>query len=113
MRKFHSTEPHLRKFGSLALILLFFLTACSTGSDLPSVSPTREVASPTPEAPARSVTATAVPTETVPTGSPDPERAALTALYDATGGQDWKIDDGWLGDGALDKWLRVTTDENG
>ena len=60
--------------------------------------------------PATSIVA---PTETAPTGSPDPERAALTALYDATGGADWKIDDGWLGDGALDKWLRVTTDENG
>ncbi|MYB49341.1 MAG: hypothetical protein F4X72_08795 [Dehalococcoidia bacterium] len=50
---------------------------------------------------------------TTSTGSSDPERAALTALYDATGGADWKIDDGWLRDGALDKWLRVTTDENG
>ena len=60
--------------------------------------------------PATSIVA---PTETAPTGSPDPERAALTALYDATGGADWKIDDGWLGDSALDKWQRVTTDENG
>ncbi len=58
-------------------------------------------------------TSTPIPTETAPTGSPDPERTALTALYEATGGADWKIDDGWLGDGALDKWLRVTTDEDG
>ncbi|MDE2718134.1 MAG: hypothetical protein OXI33_14135 [Chloroflexota bacterium] len=117
MRKSQSTEPHLLTLGALALILLFFLTACSTDSDSPSVSPTREAATPTPEASAHTASAsanpTAVPTETAPTGLPDPERAALTALYDATGGADWKIDDGWLGEGALDKWLRVTTDENG
>ena len=117
MRKFQSTGPHLLTFGTLALILLFSLTACSTGSDSPSVSPIREVATPTPGDSAGAVSSspvpTTVPTETAPTGSPDPERAALTALYEATSGQDWKIDDGWLGDGALDKWLRVTTNEDG
>ena len=41
------------------------------------------------------------------------ERAALTALYDATGGQDWKTNDGWLSDAPLDQWQRVTTDEDG
>ena len=41
------------------------------------------------------------------------ERAALTALYDATRGQDWKTNDGWLSDDPLDQWLRVTTDEDG
>ncbi|MDE2716852.1 MAG: hypothetical protein OXI33_07535, partial [Chloroflexota bacterium] len=56
---------------------------------------------------------TAVPTETTPTGSPNPERAALTALYDATGGSDWKINDGWLSDAPLAQWIRVTTDEDG
>ena len=41
------------------------------------------------------------------------ERAALTALYEASSGQDWKTNDGWLSDASLDQWLRVTTDENG
>ncbi|MCY4530132.1 MAG: hypothetical protein OXD46_14005 [Chloroflexi bacterium] len=117
MRKPRSIDRHLRTIGALPLILLLFLTACNTGGDSTSVSPTREVATPTPEASARTASApptpTAIPTETVPTGSPDPERTALTALYDATDGADWKINDGWLGDGGLDKWLRVTTDENG
>ena len=117
MRNPQPIERHPRVFGALALIFLLFLTACSTESDSPSVSPTREVATPTMEASTRATSApaisTTIPTKTAPTGSPDPERRALTALYDATGGQDWKIDDGWLGDGALDKWLRVTTDENG
>ena len=49
----------------------------------------------------------------VPAAQPEGERAALTALYDATGGQDWKTNDGWLSDAPLDQWLRVTTDEDG
>ena len=113
MRNSQTTIRHLRVFGALALILLVFLTACSTGSDSTSVSPTREAATPTPGASARSVSAPATPTVTMPADSTDTERTALTALYDATDGADWKINDGWLGDGALDKWLRVTTDENG
>ena len=48
-----------------------------------------------------------------PAAQPEGERAALTALYDATGGQDWKTNDGWLSDDPLDQWLRVTTDEDG
>ena len=119
MRNSQPIERHSRAFGTLALILLIFLIACSTGGDSPSVPPTREAATPTPTPEVSPSTTsapaipTAVPTETAPTGSPNPERAALTALYDATGGQDWKIDNGWLGDGALDKWLRVITDEDG
>ena len=41
------------------------------------------------------------------------ERAALTALYEASSGQDWKTNDGWLSDAPLDQWLRVTTAEDG
>ena len=117
MRNSQTTIRHLRVFGTLALILLVFLAACSTGSDSTSVSPTRETATPTPELSDRSVStpaiSTAIPTETTPTGSTDTERTALTALYDATGGQDWKANDGWLSDDPLDQWQRVTTDEDG
>lgn len=111
------TERHLRIVGSLALILLFTLTACGTSSDSPSVAPAREAATPIPElsagTEAPSPTPTAVPTTTTPAGLPDIEREALIALYDATGGDDWKISSGWLGDGPLDRWLRVATDEDG
>ena len=117
MRNSQTTIRYLRVFGALALILLIFLTACSTDSDSPSVSPTREAATPTPESSARSVSApaisTAITTATAPAGSSGPERTALTALYEATSGQDWKTNDGWLSDGPLDKWQRVATDENG
>ena len=117
MRNSQTTIRHLRVFGTLALILLVFLAACSTGSDSLSVSPTRETATSTPGDSAGTVSSspipTAVPTTTTPGGPPGTERTALIALYDATDGADWKLNDGWLGDGALDKWLRVTTDENG
>ena len=113
MRNSQTTIRHLRVFGALALILLVFLTACSTGSDSTSVSPTREAATPMPGASARSVSAPATPTVTMPADSSDTERTALTALYDATGGQDWKINDGWLSDAPLGRWQRVITDENG
>ena len=96
MRNAQTTIRHLRVFGTLALILLVFLTACSTGSDSLSVSPTRETATPTPGASARSVTAPATPTATTPTDSTDTERTALTALFEGTGGADWKRNDGWL-----------------
>ena len=117
MRNSQTTIRHLRVFGILALILLFFLAACSTGSDSPSASPTREAATPAPEASPSAASAlaisTAIPTETTPTGSSNPERAVLTALYDAAAGQDWKTNDGWLSDDPLNQWQRVTTDENG
>ena len=117
MRNSQTTIRHLRVFGALALILLFFLAACSTGSDSTSVSPTSEAATPTPEPSDRSVStpaiSTAIPTETTPAGSSGPERTALTALYEATSGQDWKTNDGWLSDGPLDKWQRVTINESG
>ena len=113
MRNTRPIERHPRTLGTLALIILICLTACSTGRDSPTVSTTREAATPTPEASARSVSATTVPSENTPTGSPDPERTALTALYDATGGQDWKTNDGWLSDVPLDQWSRVTTDQSG
>ena len=41
------------------------------------------------------------------------ERSALTALYEATSGQDWKATDAWLSDAPLEQWQRVTTDQSG
>ena len=117
MRNSQTTIRHLRVFGILALILLFSLAACSTSSESPFVSPASEAATPTPEPSDRSVStpaiSIAIPTETTPAGSSGPERTALTALYEATSGQDWKTNDGWLSDGPLDKWQRVTINESG
>ena len=41
------------------------------------------------------------------------DRAALIALYNATGGPDWLNSDGWLTDGPLGDWYGVTTDSDG
>ena len=64
----------------------------------PEPEPTEE---PTPE-----------PTEE-PTPEPDPERAALVALYDATGGLNWVRRDKWGTDWPVGQWDGVTTDARG
>ena len=43
----------------------------------------------------------------------DGDRAALTALYDATGGPDWKNNDNWLTDVPVGEWHGVVVDEQG
>ena len=45
--------------------------------------------------------------------SGDSDRAALAALYDATGGSSWLDSSNWLSDLALDDWYGVTTDDQG
>ncbi|WP_428273462.1 Ig-like domain-containing protein [Candidatus Palauibacter sp.] len=47
------------------------------------------------------------------TACPNPDRAALVALYEATGGPDWVAHSGWLTDAPLGDWFGVTTDESG
>ena len=41
------------------------------------------------------------------------DRAALVALYNATGGANWTINTNWLTNAALSEWHRVETDEDG
>ena len=48
-----------------------------------------------------------------PAGSPATDRAALVALYNATGGANWTNNAGWLSDEPLDDWYGVTTDASG
>ena len=43
----------------------------------------------------------------------DGDRAALTALYHATGGPDWKTNDNWLTDDPVGEWHGVDVDEQG
>ena len=49
------------------------------------------------------------PTPT-PAGSPDWDRDALVALYNATGGPDWNDNTNWLSDAPLREWFGVQTD---
>jgi len=43
----------------------------------------------------------------------NPDRAALVALYQATGGPNWARSSGWLTDASLGQWYGVTTDRMG
>ena len=54
-------------------------------------------------------TATPTPTPTVA----NPDRVALVALYNATGGASWRRSTNWLSDQPLSAWYGVTLDGNG
>ena len=43
----------------------------------------------------------------------NPDRAALVALYEATGGPDWRHNDNWLTDAPLWQWSGVDVDSTG
>ena len=45
--------------------------------------------------------------------SPETNREALVALYNATGGPNWYLNDNWLRDVPISEWEGVTTDDNG
>ena len=45
--------------------------------------------------------------------SPETDRAALVALYNATGGPNWNDNNNWLSDVPISEWHGVTTDDNG
>ena len=60
-----------------------------------------------------SAIATGTTASAPPAGPPATDRAALVALYNATGGADWTDNTNWLSDGPLDDWYGVTTDANG
>ena len=50
----------------------------------------------------------------MPAGSPETDRAALVALYNATDGDNWTDNSNWLSaDTPIGEWYGVTTDENG
>ena len=43
--------------------------------------------------------------------TPAPDRAALTALYEATGGDSWTRNDNWLSEAPLDQWFGITAND--
>ena len=54
------------------------------------------------------------PTDSAPpVGSPTSDREALAALYNATGGPNWRDNTNWLSDAPLDEWQHVSTDSTG
>ena len=99
---------------ALALVLLALPLSCGS-SPPPTAQPTATFTPPP--------TATPVPTATPrPTPTPQPtatpplnesDRAALVALYHATGGPGWTNNHKWLSDAPLGEWRGVTTGAGG
>ena len=120
--------------GVFPLALILLLLACG-GSDEPTDGPASEraTAAPTdlpdseratdePEgrassgqttaAPTPKATAAPTPKATAAQTSPEPDREALVALYNATGGPNWdRIS--WPSYWPISEWTGVTTDDNG
>ena len=104
-------------------VLGFALVMLTLSNGQIAVPASQPDATATPVASVPTVSATTVPTvlpttvptvaATLPSTIRDRERTALTTLYDATGGEDWKTSDGWLSNGPLNQWQRVATDESG
>ena len=46
-------------------------------------------------------------------GSVQTDRAALVAVYNATGGPNWGVNTNWLSDKPLGEWYGVETDADG
>ena len=114
----------------LALALTAALAAC--GSDEPSgvtgpggtaSTPTETSAThartPTTPGSGDAPTATVAPRPTATTappaasGSAETDREALVALYNATDGENWPLNEKWLSDAPLGEWYGVTTLDDG
>ena len=90
-----------------------------TPTPVPTATP---IATPTPVPTAISTPTEGIepsPTPSATTGSPtaqtspETDREALVALYNATGGPNWDSNDNWLSDVPVSEWFGVTTDDNG
>ena len=104
---------------ALALLLPLLLLACG-GSDEPADGPSSELATAAPTDLPDSERATDEPEDRASSGQtppeptpPEPDREALVALYNATGGPNWIRNNNWLSDAPISEWEGVTTDGNG
>ena len=115
-------RPFLGIF-ALALLLPLLLLACGgsdepangPSSERPTAGPTTEVAepSPTPRATDEPESRTSSGQTTAEPTSLETDREALVALYNATGGPNWRRNNNWLSDVPISEWEGVTTDGNG
>ena len=114
-----------------SLILLVAVVACGVESDAAqepadatataasgqaaSSSPAGATPSPTPKATAAPTKESSTPTARPPLAqtSPETDREALVALYNATDGPNWGNNDNWLSDEPIGEWKGVSTDGNG
>ena len=59
------------------------------------------------------VTSTGTPTGAASAGDAASDRPALVALYNATGGRNWRNNGNWLSNAPIGEWHGVTTDSDG
>ena len=90
----------------LAALLLAVpaLVACTGGGVGAGRGEATAITTPTP---------TATATRTPESAEVTADRAALVALYHATGGEGWRESTNWLTDTPLGEWYGVTTDSDG
>ena len=87
-------------------------TASKPGSESGSQGSSSSAGAPLPVADASpTLDPTPTPTPAPPPGERD--RAALIAFYQATDGDNWKLNRRWLSDEPLDQWQGVTTNREG
>ena len=87
-------------------------TASKPGSESGSQGSSSSAGAPLPVADASpTLDPTPTPTPAPPPGERD--RAALIAFYQATDGDNWKLNRRWLSDEPLDQWQGVTTNQEG
>lgn len=87
-------------------------TASKPGSESVSQDSSSSADASVPVAPASPAPdPTPSPTPAPPPGERD--RAALVTFYEATNGDNWKLNRRWLSDEPLDQWQGVTTDKEG
>ena len=116
---------------SVVLALTAALAGC--GSDEPSgvTGPGGTASTPTetPASPARTPSTTGSGAAPTATDAPEPatatapsvlgptsaetDREALVALYNATNGENWPLNEKWLSDAPIGEWQGVTTNDDG
>ena len=109
-----------RDVGKVREVTLVRTEPAPTGTKPFAASATTELltATPTEPAPTKMGPPTASPTMELPTVAPESssatiDRAALIALYNATGGPNWRNNRRWLSDAPIEKWFGVVTDHDG
>ena len=98
------------------LVLVLTVSAFACGEPDPSDDPSPETGpSPTAGRPsaADELPTPGLPPTAVSATTPETDREALVALYDATDGPNWSRSNSWLGDGPIGEWEGVTTNAEG
>ena len=109
-----AVRPLLPALFALALVILALPLSCGS-SPPPTAHPTATFTPPPTATPVPIATPRPTPTPP-PTATPplnEADRAALVALYHATGGPGWTNKSKWLSDAPLGEWHGVSTDAGG